>query len=166
MKCPGNLILQTYDLARALRDAGMIVVSGFHSPTEKDCLDLLLRGEQPVIACPARSIHSGRLPTGWRAALTTDRLLVLSPFGPDDRRATAALAQTRNVFVAALATSVFVAYAHPGSKTESFCRDVLASGKPLFTFDAPENAALSHGSAARSGLAGGLRSAGSREAPD
>ena len=53
VKCPGNLILQTYDLARALRDAGIAVIGGFHSPMEKECLELLLRGRQPVVICPA-----------------------------------------------------------------------------------------------------------------
>src|SRR5919197_4693895 len=46
VKCPGTLILQTYDLARALRDAGVTVIGGFHSPMEKECLALLLRGAQ------------------------------------------------------------------------------------------------------------------------
>jgi predicted Rossmann fold nucleotide-binding protein DprA/Smf involved in DNA uptake len=44
-KCPGNVIVHTYDLARALRDAGVPVICGFHSPMEKECLDLLLRGQ-------------------------------------------------------------------------------------------------------------------------
>ena len=47
-KCPGNIILKTYDLARALREAGITVSSGFHSPIEKDVFDLLLRGSQPI----------------------------------------------------------------------------------------------------------------------
>ena len=37
-KCPGNLILKAYDLARSLRDAGTTVISGFHTPVEKECL--------------------------------------------------------------------------------------------------------------------------------
>ena len=52
-KCPGDAILQTYDLVRALRDAGVAVIGGFHSPMEKECLDLLLRGNQPIVICPA-----------------------------------------------------------------------------------------------------------------
>ena len=77
VKCPGNLILQTYDLACALRDAGVTVIGGFHSPMEKECLSLLLRGMQPVIICPARSIERLRLPTSWKALLAEDRLLLL-----------------------------------------------------------------------------------------
>ncbi len=48
-RCPGDLILKTYDLARAMRDAGVPVVSGFQTPMEKECLRLLLRGSQPVV---------------------------------------------------------------------------------------------------------------------
>ena len=32
IRCPGRVIVQTYDLARALRDAGVPVTGGFHSP--------------------------------------------------------------------------------------------------------------------------------------
>jgi predicted Rossmann fold nucleotide-binding protein DprA/Smf involved in DNA uptake len=142
IRCPGKLILETYDLACALRDAGVPVVSGFHTPMEKEFLDLLLRGNQPVIACPARSIEGMRLPSALKTAVESSHLLLLSPFKQKDRRATAKLAEERNRFVAALATEVFVAYAAEGGKTEQLCRDLSAAGKPVFTFDAPANARL------------------------
>ena len=142
VKCPGTLILQTYDLACALRNAGVTVISGFHSPMEKECLALLLRGTQPVIVCPARSIERMRVPTGWKAPLAEGRLLLLSPFGEKLRRVTTTLAQKRNEFVAALADAVFVAHAAPGSKMEQFCHDMLTLGKPLLTLESDENASL------------------------
>ena len=43
-KCPGSLILQSHDLAQQLRQAAMPVISSFHSPIEKECLTVLLRG--------------------------------------------------------------------------------------------------------------------------
>jgi len=142
VKCPGNLILQTYDLARALRDAGVAVIGGFHSPMEKECLTLLLRGMQPIIICPARSIERMRTPSEWKAPLAEGRLLLLSPFAEKMRRATVDLARKRNELVAALADEVFVAHAAPGSKTEHFCHDVLSWGKPLMTLESDENAGL------------------------
>ncbi|HEV8711952.1 MAG TPA: DNA-processing protein DprA [Candidatus Binatia bacterium] len=141
-RCPGEVILRTYDLARALRHAGVPVISGFHSPMEKECLDLLLRGTQPVVVCPARSLERMRIPTKWKAPLAESRLLILSPFPGKTRRATAGLAQKRNEFVAALAEKVFVAYAATSSKTERFCHDVLTWGKPLLTLENDENAGL------------------------
>ena len=47
VKCPGDLILQTYDLAQCLRQSGVTVIGGFHSPMERECLTILLRGTQP-----------------------------------------------------------------------------------------------------------------------
>jgi predicted Rossmann fold nucleotide-binding protein DprA/Smf involved in DNA uptake len=132
-KCPGNLILQTYDLARALRDKGITVIGGFHSPMEKECLDLLLRGQQPIIISPARSIHE-RIPTPWRKPIEEDRLLVLSAFGKSVRRPTTESCEYRNRFVAALADVLFVAHAAPGSKTERFLDGIRRWGKPIVTF--------------------------------
>src|SRR6266568_5392436 len=142
VQCSSAIILQTYDLARALRDAGVTVISGFHSPMEKECLGLLLRGRQPVIICPARSIERLRLLAEWKIPLVEGRLLLLSPFGEKLRRVTADLARRRNEFVATLADAVFVAHAAPGSKTEHFCSNVLAWGNPLLTLKGDENADL------------------------
>jgi hypothetical protein len=36
-KCPGDVILKTDDFARLVRESGTAIVSGFHSPIEKDC---------------------------------------------------------------------------------------------------------------------------------
>src|SRR5260370_8030122 len=79
IRCPGKLILETYDLARALRDAGVPVISGFHTPLEKECLDLLLRGTQPVVMCPAPGIQGMRLPSALKTAINPAPLLLLSP---------------------------------------------------------------------------------------
>jgi predicted Rossmann fold nucleotide-binding protein DprA/Smf involved in DNA uptake len=142
VKCPGDLILQTYDLARQLRDAGIVVIRGFHSPMEKECLSLLLRGKQPVIWCPAKRLTVNRLPKEYAEPISERRLLLLSPFGERIKRARQDIARFRNEFVAALADQVFVAYAAPGGKTESFCKKVLGWGKSLLTFNCHKNASL------------------------
>lgn len=142
VRCPGSVIVQTYDLATALRDAGVTVAGGFHSPIEKDCLDILLRGRQPVVICPARSIERMHLPREWRSPLDDGRLLILSPFSEGRTRTTAALAQERNEFIAALADAVLVPYASPGGRTEAICRSAVSSGKRLYVLDTPHNASL------------------------
>ena len=141
-RCPGDLILKTYDLARAMRDAWVPVIGGFQTPMEKECLRLLLRGRQPVVVCPARGIDNMRIPRDWRGPLEEGRLLVLSPFPPTHRRPTAELSAKRNDLAAALAQRVFIAHAAPGGKTEAFARKLAASGKPLLTLDSPANANL------------------------
>src|SRR5687767_6008181 len=53
-KCPGSVILKTYDFAQRLRELGTCVIGGFHSPLERECLTILLRGSNPIIICLAR----------------------------------------------------------------------------------------------------------------
>jgi len=139
VKCPGDLILRTYDLARALRDAGVPVIGGFHTPIEKDCLDLLLRGKQPVVICPARDIENMRLGKDLKTGIGERRLLVLSPFEGMGRRTTAQISERRNQFVSTLAAAAFVAYANPGGKTEALSGGFLRAGKPLYTFETQYN---------------------------
>jgi len=142
IQCPPTLILQTYELARALRDAGITVISGFHSPMEKECLSILLQGQQPVILCPARSLEGISTSVEKKVALAQGRLLLISLFTEEERRPTTDRARERNAGVAALADVVFVAHAAPGGKTERFCKDVLAWKKPMLTLDSHENAHL------------------------
>ncbi len=138
-RCPGDLILKTYDLARTMRDAGVPAVGGFQTPMERECLRLLLRGSQPVVVCPARGIYNMRIPRDWRPALDKGRLLVLSPFPATVRRPTAKLAAQRNELVASLASRVFIAHAASGSKTEAFARNLAVMGKRLLTLPSPAN---------------------------
>jgi predicted Rossmann fold nucleotide-binding protein DprA/Smf involved in DNA uptake len=126
----------------ALRDADVTVISGFHTPMEKECLDLLLRGEQPIVICPARSIERMRLPTLWRGPLAADRLLILSPFAPVERRPTRALAERRNRLVAVLARRILVAHATAESRTERLCSELAQRGKPVYKLNFTENSHL------------------------
>jgi predicted Rossmann fold nucleotide-binding protein DprA/Smf involved in DNA uptake len=141
-RCPGRLILQTYDLAQRFRQSGLVIMGGFHTPMEKECLSILLRGPAPVMVCPARGIETMRLPAEWQAPIEQDRLLVLSPFDEKHSRITKETSESRNEFVAAVANQVFVAHAAPGGRTEALCREVIAWGKPLLTLDGAENANL------------------------
>ena len=142
VKCPGTIILQTYDLAKALREANVAVIGGFHSPMERECLRILLRGEQPIIICPARSLQGMRLPKEYKTPLDQNRLLLLAPFSDSQRRATVHTSLYRNQFVAALSDQIVVPYAAPSSKTFELCRDLVSCGKPLFTLTHEANAHL------------------------
>ena len=122
IKCPGDLIVKTYDLAQILRDAGMTVISGFHSLMGRECLTILLRGSQPVIICPARSINNMRINRECKKSLKDGRLLFLSPFDKNQRRISAKRSHCRNLFVVAMSFVIFVAHAEPSSKTEELCR--------------------------------------------
>ena len=141
-KCPGEIILKTHDLAQEFRKVGIPTIGGYHSPVEQECLRVLLRGSQPILLCPARSIENMRLKPAWKDALAEERLLILSIFGSHHRRLTAALANQRNAFVAALADKICIAHAAEDSKTLEFAQMVVSWGKPIFTFETPANKAL------------------------
>jgi len=64
---------------QAVRDAGITVISGFHAPMDRECLRILLRGKQPIIVCPARSLEKLRFPANWREPIEAGRMLILSP---------------------------------------------------------------------------------------
>lgn len=117
-RTPGDAILRAHDAARRMRDEGATVISSFHSPIEKECLRILLRGKQPIIICPARAIETMRIPTECRAAFAGGRLLFVSPFIKQPKRVTKESALRRNEVVAALADDVFIAHVTPGGRTE------------------------------------------------
>jgi predicted Rossmann fold nucleotide-binding protein DprA/Smf involved in DNA uptake len=138
-RCPGELILKAYDLAKKLRDDGVTVISGFHSPVEKECLRILLRGKQPIIICPARSLANLRVPGEWKRPLESGRLLLLSPFSAKQRRVTADLAKRRNEVVAAIADKVCFIHVSPGGELEALRDLVRDRGKALLLADLNTN---------------------------
>ena len=142
VRCPGDVILKTYDLARALRNTDVTLIGGFQSPMEKDFLDLVLRGPSSVVVCPARGLDTMRIPQAWKNPLAEGRLLLLSFCDDNIRRPTEDLAATRNAHVATLAHRLLIAHAEKGGKTEKLCEEALAHGKPVFALDSPDNAYL------------------------
>jgi predicted Rossmann fold nucleotide-binding protein DprA/Smf involved in DNA uptake len=141
VRCPGNLILKAYDLAQRFRATSQPVIGGFHSPVEQEVLKIMRRSTVPVCIVLARGMPK-RIPSEFRRPLDEGRLLLLSPFNAKTKRATKETAACRNLVVAAMADRIFVAYAAPGSKTETFCKMVSSWGKPCLTFDDPKTANL------------------------
>jgi predicted Rossmann fold nucleotide-binding protein DprA/Smf involved in DNA uptake len=130
-QCPGSVILRTFDRMTAMRDRGEIVMGGFHSPMEHDCLRILLRGHQPVVLVLARALHDMRISPELQMPFREGRLLLLSPFEAGKRRVTALLAMERNRFAASIAANVLVAHAAPGSRTARLMNEIRRSGKPV-----------------------------------
>lgn len=130
-RSPGAAILRAHDAARRLRDEGSTVISGFHSPIERECLRILLRGSQPIIICPARAIEAMRIPTECRSAFDAGRILFLSPFIKEPKRVTQGSAARRNEFVAALASQAYIAYISTGGLTAQIAQMLTAWKVPL-----------------------------------
>lgn len=130
-RCPGDAVLKAMDQAQKWRDQGRCIISGFHSPIEKECLQILLRGRQPIIICPARSIENMRIPIVWRLAIGEGRLLVLSRFPAAARRMTASMAELRNQMVAALADEAYIAHLSLGGRVHELSKQIAKWGIPI-----------------------------------
>lgn len=109
-KVPSDAVLRCYDWAIAQREAGSAVISGFHSPLEKDVMRYLLRGKQPVVLALARGMKQNWEPPILKA-LEEDRLLIITPFSEQVRRASEATAAVRNDLMIRLAKQLVVGYA-------------------------------------------------------
>lgn len=133
-------VVMAYDIARALRDAGVAVAGGFDAPVERDCLTFLLRGSQPVLVMPARPLERFRPPAAWTTAIADGRLHLESPFHADERGSPLANARRRNIALAERASAVLIAHAHPGGGVERLALDLLAQRrKAVYTLDLPEH---------------------------
>ncbi|MDD5482448.1 MAG: DNA-binding protein [Kiritimatiellae bacterium] len=133
VRCPGKIILDSYDLAQKWRAEERPVIGGFHSPVEKEVLKIMLRSTAPLCIALARGLPK-RIPAEYKPHLEKGRLLLASFHDAKVKRATKESAEERNFAVASLAEKIFVAYAAPGGKTETFCRAIARLNKPCFTF--------------------------------
>lgn len=110
---PAVAVLRSYHWAQQMRAAGAAVISGFHSPLERDVLDLLLKGTQPVAIALARGLQK-RYPAAVGAAMAAGRLLALSPFAPAQKRINRATIAARNRLIAAAAQNIVIGFEAPG----------------------------------------------------
>ena len=122
--CPGDAILAAIDQGQKWRDQGRCIISGFHSPIEKECLQILLRGVQPIIIGPARSLERMRVPRQWQTGIEAGRILLLSPFSPSHHRISAKLSEYRNQVIAALADEVFFGQVTPGGRIDRLSKQI------------------------------------------
>ena len=111
-KIPALVVLKCYDWAIAQREAGVCVISGFHSVMEKDVMHYLLKGKQPIIMALARELPAKQDPE-LQPHINTGRLLLVSPFEKEVGRVTEATAYTRNKLMLELADEVVIGYKHP-----------------------------------------------------
>ena len=112
-KCPADKILEAYERFKVwAANPEMTVVSGFHSPVEKECLRLLLKGRANIILCLAREVEHMRLFKDWKAALDAGRMLILSPFA--EKRADTRTTQLRNQLILDFTDNLYIPYASVG----------------------------------------------------
>ena len=118
------------------------MISGFHSPVEKDALVTLLRGSQPVVIALARGLEGMRMPAEFQKPIKEGRLALVSANSATLRRATSQTAQERNRLVGALAERIIVIHAETGGRIEKACEELVGWGKTVFTLKSEHNANL------------------------
>lgn len=98
-------VLKCYDWAITQRDRGNCIISGFQSQIEKDVLHYLLQGKQPIIVALARGLKK-HLERDLEDALAANRLLLISPFEDNVKRATTETAEKRNRMMIEIADEI------------------------------------------------------------
>ena len=120
--CPSYTLGEADSAMRALRDQGAAIVSGFHSPIEKECLRILLGDQVPSVIGLARSLKTTRIPSSWRPPLQEGRLLLISPFDELPRSPTRKSSRQRNELIAAMSDEVLILHAELGGNIERLTR--------------------------------------------
>jgi len=142
VKCPGSIILRTSSLVKNLPGENLAVVSGFHSPLEKECLRIVGRRKLSAIVVVGRSLIGARIPVEWQSSVEHREMLLVSAFKKGSKRLTSPLANKRNELVAAMADTVWIPHAAPASKTELLAWRLLKNGMRVFTLSDDANANL------------------------
>lgn len=126
-ECPGDAVLKAYEWARRQCDLGATVISGFHTPVEKDVRAILARRGARIIFVPARDLPIV-LDESLRQPNDEDRLTAISPFDyKKPSRPTQKSASQRNQFILRWTTKHYIAHVAPGSALAS---DLQAMADP------------------------------------
>lgn len=107
-QCPGDKILEAYEWARRQCDEGCTVISGFHTPIEKDVLAILARRGANIIWVPGRDLPK-TIDAVFKAPFDENRLLILSPFAyGKPARPTKESCSLRNRFILSRAAERYI----------------------------------------------------------
>jgi len=117
-KVPPAAVMMALDWAAKMRDAGVCVIGGFQSALEKDVLRVLLKeGTQPVVVVLARKLWRV-VPTEYREAIASGRLLIVSPVSQTVNRVSEESALVRNRFILQNCASAIFASIDPGGELD------------------------------------------------
>ncbi len=123
-------VLKCYDWATQERDQGTCIISGFHSPLEKDVLNFLLKGKQPIILVMGRALYK-QIPDSLQNPLKDNRLLLISPVLQTIKRQSQQSCFTRNNYIIETADKiVFGSLDEKGSLYRLYL-DAIAKGKEI-----------------------------------
>lgn len=125
-KVPAEIVLKSYDWAKQQREQGNCIVCGNHSQIEKDVVDILLRGKQPLIIIVARGMKKRWQPE-IEKAINENRLLIISPFPETVKRVSRQTAEKRNKEILNISNHIMIAFASKNGQLSKLLKD--------FTYD-------------------------------
>ncbi|MDH5719848.1 MAG: DNA-binding protein [Spirochaetia bacterium] len=138
-KIPSSILLKTYDWVLDRRDSQKCIISGFHSPIEKEMLTYFLRGSSPVILAMARSMPKDFNDDRIKKALSSEKMLIVSPFTENITRATEDTAKIRNQFIVDISNELFVPFVNKDGLLYDFILSLLKTDFPVYTINVNEN---------------------------
>lgn len=124
-KCPADVVLKSYDWAKAKREEGTCIICSNHSQIEKDVFEILLKGKQSFILVLPRHMKK-RWEPEIVEAVNQNRLLVIAPFDNPVKRVTRETATKKNETIIELADHITVGYKTPDGQL-----DMLLKGKKV-----------------------------------
>ena len=133
--CPPEIYLELMDFAMKVIEKEITIISGFHTNVEREVLEILIKGKQPIIICPAREISDYIIPEKFDAAYNEGRLLFASEFSGNKKRISRTTSIVRNRYVSEIADNIFIPFAKKSGITFNSAKFIKAnlSNKGLFT---------------------------------
>ncbi|HBG04583.1 MAG: SMF family protein [Geobacteraceae bacterium GWC2_58_44] len=120
-KYPEMAATRSCQWADEQREKGVCVISGYHSPIEKDVLRRLLQGTQPIIIALAKGLQ--KLDEEWSAPIEAGRLLVITRYADSVSHACESKCFQRNRLMVGLADEIVIAHASAGGNLERLCAE-------------------------------------------
>lgn len=110
-KIPASAVLRCYDWAIEQREIGNCIISGFHSPLEREVLQILLKGSQPIIMILARGILQ-KIELPLKNCIERGQLLLISIFSKEIKRITKDTTLARNTELIQVADELVIGYSN------------------------------------------------------
>jgi len=116
-KYSSKAVLKSYDWAKEQCKNERCIISGFHSVLEKDVLQILLKGDQPIIYALARGMFK-KVPDKLKLAVESGRMLIVTPFDKSIVWTTRENAEIRNQLCIELAENITIAHITQGGQLD------------------------------------------------
>ena len=116
-KAPGTVVWDSYHFFYALRDAGVTIAGGWHSPLEKGILDALIEGKVNVAFFAAKGLKGRGFQQKFKLLDKASRGLMISPFPDSVTKIDGTEGpRLRNKLLAAISDVLLIPYIKPGGK--------------------------------------------------